>query len=670
MNFGIFEKTLANDQLLNQSSVSELNINDIIDYTDFFTNSFSHSLNKPLFPKDIAKIWSHPPFKVKHNKLANAFHLIVGDSTEDLIWAWNRTIMSTGQNGRDTLWISYKHFKEAPDSLSALNEWISKVYWSNTGSQSKGCIISSSIPLHELQEIKHTLESSQASILWKAFDDPFHVYGELQTENYWKMATSHTSLEDIGLEILTDCQFKPQRNTLNSTTRLKPPLPPFIENQQSRGRFMVDLDLEYLPFKIKNFAYRLLLPKRKGIAKNLITKNHSRTLNSGKISVLVEADTPFFTINEPSMQSVLSSFGYIIPDRVGKLNDYETPEYTFEISEAGNSLVRLLEVFGSLELAAEFFENPFWVLIGLRFCNIQSLESKEEKELSHIKKILVDASNTIPEMQGITDDIYRKLANNLKEKLNNLRTKDIFLSVNDIAHECNRFLGNMKQQKDTSTNWENADFTTHYKPYLEEYLRRGVVRMGLQLDCSYCCHKSWLLVENLAHKMPCPACGLDIEIPLKPELKLRLNEIVSDTIRQNSLPYVIRELYDQARFPKDMFAFLPCQNVFRKGVTDIFTDLDIVIFRGSTLIIGEVKAEPSGLKSKDFDKLLIAAQQMLPQEVIIVTQDGPVDTDTQNALENLKSELEKHNISFKFKQLKRLATWDKNQVVKKNQPSP
>ncbi len=655
MNFGLLEQTVSNDTLLNHSFVTKTLIDDATDPNSFMAGNFSYNSNKPLFPKDLAKFWSHSPFSVKHHPLARAFHLFIGDTAEDLIWAWNRTLMSSGYNGRDFLWVSYRYFDNESNFHCTLNKWISNVYWDNTNSQIKGCVISSSIANSELQNIKNKLHEGRTPIFWATFDDPVQLYQQLELEDYLKIATIHSPIEDVGLDASIDCQFRTQY--CNHTARLIPAIPPFIDKQKCTGEFMVDLDLDYQSSKGEHSAFRLRLPKRYNISKSLFSDNYSRPLNNGKVSIQVSARDSFFNMTEPSTHSMLRSFGHVIPEKIEKQIHYQSPKYIFENSSAGNSLVRLLEVFGSLKLAAEFFDDPFWVSMGLRFCNLQSVESQEKKELAILKKNLFDAAQEIPEMGAISEESYMLLAGNLQGKLNRWQTTNKYLSVDEINDSFNKFVGKQIKKNDKSTNWEAVKFEDHYLPYLEEFVRKGVLRIGSQLCCNYCGHKSWLLLDDIRHRSNCSACGSGIEIPLKPNLTLRLNDIVRDSIRENCLPYVVRELHNQGRFPCDMFDFLPCQNVFCKGSADAFTDLDIVVFRGSDLVIGEVKSEPSGLKSKDILKLFEVAKQMLPQEVVIATQEGPLDSATQLALAQLKNDLESYNIRFKFNQLKRFVNW-------------
>jgi hypothetical protein len=663
LNFGLIEQTVSADLLLDHSSINKIVINETVHPNSFLIDAFGYTPTKPLFPKDVAKFWCNPTFSVKHNHLARAFHLVIGDTANDLIWARNRSLTSSGYNGRDLLWVPKIYF-DAPEFYNILNEWISKVYWDNTGSQAKGCIISSSLTSNELEEIKSKLQEGKSPIRWSVFDNPNQLYQQLEFEDYWKITTTHIPIENVGLMASLDCHFR--THNYSSTARLQPVLPPFINNQACTGELMVDLDLDYQSSKRENSAFRLRLPKRYDITRSLVVDNYSRPLKDGKVSIQVSATEASFTIREPSAQAVLTSFGYATPEKIEKQINYQSPIYVFETSPAGNSLVRLLEVFGSLKLAAEFFDDPIWVLVALRFCNLQAVDFQNEKELEALSKTLHDSAQDIPGTDKIPEDFYVSLAQRLQGSLNHRLSADKYLSKMEIIEICNKFVGQRIKEKDKQTNWDAVTFKHHYEPTLEELLRRGVLRLGSQLCCSYCGHKPWILLDDLRHKSNCSACGSDIEIPLEPSLTFRLNDIVREAIRENSLPYVIRELYEQGRFLGDMFDYLPSQNIFLKGSNDIFTDLDIVVFRGTDLVIGEVKSEPTGLKSKDIFKLLEVTKQMRPQEVIIVTQEGTFDPPIQIALNQLMEECKNLGIKFKVKQLKRLITWFDDNSSKQN----
>ena len=90
-----------------------------------------------------------------------------------------------------------------------------------------------------------------------------------------------------------------------------------------------------------------------------------------------------------------------------------------------------------------------------------------------------------------------------------------------------------------------------------------------------------------------------------------------------------------------MFLYLPCQEVFKRGVNQPFTDLDVVLISNGKFIVGEVKSDPGGFAQADFEKLLEVAKEVRPDEVILSApgEEWPphVLTEIANFTESLRA---------------------------------
>ncbi len=657
INYGLIDQTVSNDFLFDSPEILKKVITNETTPENFIQNCSPHNTSKPLYPKDISKLWCQAPFSVKHNSIANAFHLVVGNSAEDLIWAWNRSLVSSDHNGRDILWLPEDYINEDANFDKTLDEWLQRVYWDNTAHQRFGYIISSSMTNEKLELFNAKLQRIVRSIHWTTCGDPTELYGKLEFEPYWKPASIGNTLEDVGVTTICDCSFRIYPSELTKLTRLQPTIPPFVINQNSTGELVADLDYEYQPSKIEHRSSLLRLPKRYGVTQSLFRNRKSRSSFSGKLSVCFTYNEPCIDMIEPSMHAILSSCGYDIPNDIDHLKTFISPMYAFETSSAGNALIRVLEIFGSLEMAAQFFEDTFWVYLGLFFCNLQTIESQNAKELRILETGLKNSMNTIPEMKNLSEDSVKQLASHLIGKLNRWNTCEKYFSIKQIKNYFNSFRGKLLKSQNGMSEWQHVDFDYHYLPYLEVFLRRGVFRMGAELKCSSCGHKAWFLLENIRHVSKCNVCGSDIEIPLTFVWTLKLHDIVKEAIVGNSLPLIIRELHNQQIDLNKMFDFLPCQDVYSKDSESPITDLDLVVFKEGKLIIGEVKSEPSRLTKNELLKLSSIAEVLRPQEVLVVTQDGEFNADTQEELDIMKKHLDDQGITLIVKRLKRINTW-------------
>jgi len=104
---------------------------------------------------------------------------------------------------------------------------------------------------------------------------------------------------------------------------------------------------------------------------------------------------------------------------------------------------------------------------------------------------------------------------------------------------------------------------------------------------------------------------------------------------------VILTLNELEQFSRSLFLHCPCQDVFKKGRSGKFTDLDILVVSEGRLIIGEVKSTPGGFKKHDLQCLETLALCILPDEVLLSAIGVNWPPDISSAINEMEERL--HN---------------------------
>ncbi len=614
----MIDQTIATDYFWHHSQIQKKKLASDTTLANILSDCSYYETPKPLYPKDVAKIWCQLPFSIKYNMVSPAFHLVVGATAEDMIWAWNRSLVSSGHNGRDVLWIPRLSLLEEDGFMSVLSQWLLRVYWNNEQSNIRGYLISSSVAADELKKSAEQIQKSTCNMHWLFCHQPGQLYNTLEFDKPWQLVGMRSSLDDIGVSSTQECSFN-SYSQYSTRVTLRPTIPSFVTNPNVDGKVVAEIDVKYQPYGMERQTSNLCLPKRYSISESLFPGNQSRSAADGKLSVIFSCLDPRIDMEEPSMQSVLRTFGYSIPDTANsKASPYVSGKYIFQISSAGKALHRLLQIFGGLEFAKEFFEDPFWVDLGLQFCNLKSLEQQEEQEIECLIRELAQLQAGIPELRDVSAEPMRRLAEGMMGKLNRWNKKEKFISFDEIRKKFKSFRDKRLKDSNQRNRWESVSFDDHYESGLQSYLDKGVFRMGTLLKCDYCRHEAWFLIERVKHVVDCMACSLSISIPLSPKWTFKLHDTVRESIIENSLPILIRELGHLNYSINSMFDFLPCQNIYKADQKEPITDLDLIIFTAEKLIIGEVKSEPARLTAIEVSKLRDVAKEILPQEVCVV----------------------------------------------------
>jgi len=102
-----------------------------------------------------------------------------------------------------------------------------------------------------------------------------------------------------------------------------------------------------------------------------------------------------------------------------------------------------------------------------------------------------------------------------------------------------------------------------------------------------------------------------------------------------------------------MFLYLPCQDIFEGRSdrphlprNDSFTDLDLIGIRAGSFFIGEVKSDPKSFKDSDLQKLKAAAEDLIPDEIVLAAPGERWPPDIEEMFSKLSQDLEPIDIKI------------------------
>lgn len=564
-----------------------------------------------ILPIDLCRMYVDPhAYMPSPSSFSGGFHLVVGDNPLDVIYSWNRALISEHGLGRDVFWLSEK-MADNETMLQLVGEWIKHTHWSQ---DRQGIIVSYSMSLRALQRIADKIKPL--------------IYFHFQPR---KLAPNNFPHPGGSLERPHPGGFM-QRRFMEHHTEQVPfsqnqglvgfPRPPFLSKKHPDSGWMVDMEIPYHP---ERYAYTDVrpnwkLPKRLGLANKFFSSSRtSRIVYDGMPSTAVASTDKTVGIRIPSDIEVVRS--YLDRRHTNLKNNRpcqrESSFTNIYISDKGQYLQGLLRLFGNVQSAGQIFEDPFWrdVLLLMAGRPNKKLRRYEKEVLSALEEVFGQGTIQIapedPRIEQAAKTLVRRLP--VYDTKTKARTRPQFkLHFGKLRKEA------LLDARSNTDFWETHTKFDDDKDYeLQCLLQDGIFLQGTELVCPHCGTREWYPVDDLHADMRCNGCSFGFPLPPSPKWSFRLNSLVGAALRKHGTLAVIQTLYELERWQSGMFLFLPCHDIFKRGEEEPFTDLDIIVIREGKFIIGEVKSSPRGFGEKDFAKLREVAEDLLPDEVLL-----------------------------------------------------
>jgi len=592
-NFGTIRETISTKQAFEGLPIENLGLDEV----DFggLLETFVQFHGRLITLHDLSLSAANLPYSLQYDQFARGFHLVVGDSVRDVMYAWNRRLISEGWMGRDVLWLPTSLAQDA-SLLAVIGKWISRQYFNNHGPQ--GFVVSHSADRELLERVATEVQKTA----W------MHFASRILERNQFPFPETTTA----GYGVLRD---PPPRRTeqiplADDTGLLSLPVPPFLASRRgAEDGWMVDLDIEYHldPPRFSNRPDSWRLPKR-AVLGHLFAESAklARVVNSGLPSAEVKRTDQFIRLTIPSKRRILHGL-LQRADAKGTPRQVRFPY--FETSEQGRRLSGIIGLFGSLEYAGQTFDDGYWRSILLQLAGVAANQRKSQ--VTRVEKMLEQASGG----DGIgISEARATLANRLVVRLEDFARQTPSIAWDELRQ---RFSEPKRAGSEHSSIADSESFEDLKAREVQAFLEGGILVQGVSLRCEHCGKEDWWTTSALSSEVRCDGCLRSFAFPANPTWRFRLNSLIRNGITKAGVLAVLHTLHKKAQLGHDLFVYLPCQALYEDHAGAPYTDLDLIAIRDGQIIIGEVKSSAEAFKDTDFAKLRSVAEEIRPNALVL-----------------------------------------------------
>ncbi len=605
-NFGTLPNVLGVSETFKNVPYEILQADQLKAPSEILQRSIS-SKGRNVFPIDLSHLYVSRSYYLGWHDFTRGFHLVVGSSIFDAIYAWNRASVSELFNGRDTLWIPAEFLQDA-DLMKLLGAFIDREFWGHNNDQC-GRVVSYSIDEQSLGKIA------------KELSEAVHFYFQPI-----RLAADRFPIPEANLHPRREDRYTEQVPLMQEQGLAGFPRPPFLMKGHPQQEWMVDVEIRHTPGdhsqSIGNPDWNL--PKRLGLAGLFLGDSQgSRIINGGLPSATIQVESKTINVRLPSNENVLFTCLDFHRQHTNTGGKHQRPPSKFShmvISDKGRYLRGMLTLFGGLSSAGNFFEDPFWRAMTFKMAGHPENDSgKRSKQIKQVFDELF-ASDPSPVESGSAR------LNQLIEKLATKSTPsdpDPVLMSRDQLVSAFGDLRGKALQNDPNNSWWKAQgkFNDWQNETLESLVSGKILFQGSEIRCPYCFTSQWHIVDDLSSRIRCDGCLSEFDLPLNPEWSFRLNDLVRNALKRHGTLAVLHALYDEMQqASRGTFLFVPCHDIFKKGSEEPLTDIDILVISRSAVVIGEVKTSPQGYRPEHFETLKELALDLLPDEVLVAAE--------------------------------------------------
>jgi len=646
-NFGAFVETIFMERTYRDVPSETLDLSQFA--VGGYMNRLLSERKNYVFPIDLCRMYTQPSYYLENDSFIEGFHVIVGDHPLDLLFSWNRASFTVTPRGlpwgRDTLWIS-KDLCGDETFLELIGQWIRCSFWPN----------------------KHNVHCKVIS--YSVDDDTLGALAEKFTA-FTHLSSLYFHSRKLSLHEFPCPNFTSLRPTTDHHTELvsfsenkgliRFPAPPFLTESKAQNGWMVDFEIQYCPDRYAaytNIRPNWQLPKRLGISDLFFYRDPiahvTRVIRDGLLSTAVQGTDATVGIRIPSDMNVIWSFFDRRYDNTTKHRLSKTSRFVdFRISDKGRYLRGIIQLFGNLFWAGCIIDDPYWrAILGEMAGKPGDLtELRTQRAKKALEEFLGESSGPLTRTHPDLVILAKRLGERLT--LRDVETKE--LTKNNLKTRFGNLRSEALQAKQDRQYWQaNERYDSDKDSTLEYLVENQVLLQGAKISCPQCQTSQWNIVDNLQSGMQCVGCLSKFSLPLEPQWSFKLNTLVTNALRKHGTLPVLQTLnrLDQELVGR-MFLYLPCQDIFEGRSdrphlprNDSFTDLDLIGIRAGSFFIGEVKSDPKSFKDSDLQKLKAAAEDLIPDEIVLAAPGERWPPDIEEMFSKLSQDLEPIDIKI------------------------
>lgn len=558
---------------------------------------------------------------VEHDRMGGIFTVVVGDSPEDIIYSWNRTLLipSVIRTGLHQVWLPTELANDAGIE-NALKSWLNRAADPSGTTNEEIQFVSFSLRKAELEKIAERFTKNTG--LRRAVT----VFNEPQIPNFQPRDFYLRLKENMDLYRATGSE---EEIVLNE--------PNVLKWGMSGEHWMADVYIQFKPERYTNFIGNDLwwqLPQRNHLARRMFQKP-SRIGLDGFPSVLMTRGGSTLSIKLPDEESVFRTL--IVgentpPDSADPRNKFVyRPFDDIEWSDKGHYLSGFLGIFSGLSFAHQIIKERYW----RRMFDILSLRDptkyakRQETILNDIRKKIKKHGLNERNLDWWTNKIF-----NFSKQLATSDTELPFLAfVNEAKRELEEFNKSRQENQKLDFNEEEV------KDIVSNLAELDILLIGIRSRCPQCGYAHWYHIDEVRQSLQCRGCGYKYPMRPQEEWYYKLNALVQAGCTQHGLVPVVLVLGQLLKECRSSFIFTTSLDLFKKIGDDAFGDLDIVCIQDGKFIVGEIKQSIGLFTKENFEKMADIAERLKPDILIFSSLDSKPNALVNDSLAALRKRL-------------------------------
>ncbi len=570
-----------------------------------------------LFPFQSSAAHALPPPRI--DTAQEEYCILIGDNAETWLYFWNHIFLVRDylRAGWNTLCLSPTLLREE-EFIGPLREFLKRRAYRSGNSPSRLTLQSFECSEDELAELRARILNGV---------DVIPASKKLRSGEFPKLDVTRPEVY-IGWGYGTTHQQGTSWESLLSAPSSRVPI--------DQGTWVMDLRVEYIP-RFAFYGNEVLswkLPRRVGLAEAFFSQGRCRVNADHTFSVEMRHLEPFI-LRLPDENEIFYRAAGIM-----NINSYDANLGVIVKKpifrrlgpwDKGLYLNGVLELFGGLQSAAQFFEHSYWRTIFERL-SLGSPEKEaglfERVRNGLEKKKLLIASQLAGGHAKPIDWLSRLVIRHAREL--QLRQDEIaFSELESAFHEQReRFIaanpGFRTATSPEEVEEERNSATADLLRVLQSLTDCGVLQQGVRIRCINCGSRFWREMGTLQQKIKCDGCNAAVPVPVESIWRYRLNSLIRNGIALHGCVPVISALRDLREKARDSFIYTHGIGLFKEyGDPTPVAEMDLLCISDGKLVCGEVKSSASEFTQEELGKLARIAADIKADQVAISAFSDP-----------------------------------------------
>lgn len=616
-NFGAFDSSnsfrdLAEDEKIN------LPIVDIRSLASAFEALSSHEIF--VFPIQLCSLPNNNK-DVKYDPSGEAFTVVVGNSIEDVVYCWNRSLMIPQWRRAQMrhIWLPVELAKD-DEMKSALGKWLKRVADPGGTTNQEIFFVSFSLEDAELavisEELTKGISIRRTIKTKKEFETP--RFDELPLLMYLKKSMDFYRAATDEEHII-----------LNA---------PDVEEGFMKGQYWIaDLYIQFRPGRNKHIIGKeswWQLPPRNSLARRIFQKT-SRINSDGIPSVLMRRGEPILSIRLPDDENIFLTMLYrrsnvtYTADPRSKIAHKTFDEV--QLSDKGQYMSGLLDLFSDLHSAYQVLQKRYWrrMFDLLSHKDVSKDEKKYEAVLNKINKVVKSHGSDFLSRSGGKEWLAEYILQVSKSQAS-AGKELVYIFFHEEAQK--ELLEYNKDRPGGEQLTFDEEYENDLRRAIHPLIDKNIILIGIRPRCNLCGLANWYCIDEVKQSIKCKGCGNKFSIQPQEEWYYRLNSLVEVSCAQHGLIPVVLVLGQLFHDSRTSCMFTESLALYEKRGNEVFGDIDIVCIQDGKFIIGEIKQSIGLFCKSDFEKMVKIAEIIRPNKLLFSSLDREP---TRFVLENI-----------------------------------